>query len=164
MQTHLNFPQRAVGSCSRLLRGPDSIRLVSGIVKYDCGGEEAQEWMGVEAAQAMMRRCGDGSPPIWAPSLCLGGAGGCPDTQVPLTPPALQLRWLRAGESSRFPFPNGCHPQPSSGRVQLQPQWLILVTLGPEAGAGQPGSWPQLAGELGLDSVIRRKPEPGHKL
>lgn len=163
MQTHLlNFPQRAVGSCSRLLRGPDGIRLVSGIVKCDCSGEEAQEWMGVEAAQAMMRRCGDGSPPIWAPSLCLGGAGGCPDTQVPLTPPPLQLQWLRAGESSRFPFLNGCHPQPGSGRVQLQR--LILVTLGPEAGAGQPGSWPQLAGELGLDSVIRRKPEPGHKL
>lgn len=81
-----------------------------------------------------------------------------------LTPPPLQLQCLRAGESSRFPFLNGYHPQPGSGRVQLQPQWLILVTLGPEAGAGQPGSWPQLAGEPGLDSVIRRKPEPGHKL
>lgn len=130
----------------------------------DCGGEEAREWTGVEVAQAMMRRRGDGSPPTWAPSLCLGGAGGCPDTQVPLTPPPPQLQWLWAGESSRFPFLNGYHPQPGSGQVQLQPQWLILVTLGPEAGAGQPGSWPQLAGEPGLDSVIRRKPEPGHKL
>lgn len=55
-------------------------------------------------------------------------------------------------------------PSPAQAQVQFQPQQLILVTLGPEAGEEQPGSWPQLAGEPGLDSVIRRKPEPGHKL
>ena len=39
MQTYLlNFPRRAVGSHNRLLRGPDGIRLVSGIVSVTAVG------------------------------------------------------------------------------------------------------------------------------
>lgn len=46
----------------------------------------------------------------------------------------------------------------------LEPRPLILVTLSPKTGWGKPGSWPQLAREAGLDIVIRRGPEPSHKL
>lgn len=48
MQTYLlNFPRRAVGSHNRLLRGPDGIRLVSGIVSVTAVGRRprsGQEW------------------------------------------------------------------------------------------------------------------------
>lgn len=124
--------------------------------RCDCGGEKGQEGAGVEATSAPMKRRGDGSPPIWA------GLGWRPETQAPLTPfsPAATVR----GRAVAFPSSTAIIPTPAQAQVQLQLQQLILVTLGPEAGAGQPGSWPQLAGEPGLDSVIRRKPEPRHKL
>lgn len=97
------------------------------------------------------------SSPIWVPSLCLGGAG-CPTVSLdPFSPVA-----TGGGGAAGFAPSAAIFPSPAQAQVQLQQ--LILVTLGPKAGAGQPGSWPQLAGEPGLDSVIRRKPEPGHKL
>lgn len=79
----------------------------------------------------------------------LAGAEGVQRHRLPF--PSL---WASTGKGSRSPSPS----------APAQSQQLILVTLGPGAGAGRPGSWPQLAGEPGLDSVIRRKPEPGHKL
>lgn len=84
----LNFTVRVVGSPSGSSAGPEGDLI--GFLEHqcDCSREEGQEGAGEEVALAM------GGVGWWEWKLThlgsfavLGGAGGCPKTQAPLTPP-----------------------------------------------------------------------------
>lgn len=125
----------------------------------DCSGDEGQEGAEVEAVKALVL---GGWKPTHLGSFTTPGWGWGVSRDIgSLDPSSPAVTGVGAGES---PPQIVIVPSPAQAQVPLQPQQLILVTLGPVAGEGPPGSWPQLAGEPGLHSVIRRKPEPGHKL
>lgn len=85
-QAKCDLPLRTAGSAQavRGLRGSTGLREPQ---RLQWGGRPGGGRRGGALATAM----GGGSPPAWALSPCLGGAGGCPNAQGPLTPLLLQL-------------------------------------------------------------------------